>query len=67
VTTTQGADDSLVVQAWQALLGHLENFEHRIAVETWNGEPVLESEGQPLLEAAGFRRSYPAMVWDRRL
>ncbi|MGC9347296.1 MAG: Lhr family helicase [Anaerolineae bacterium] len=67
VTTTQGVDESLVVRALQAFLEHLENFEPRITVETWNGGPVLESEGQPLLEAVGFRRSYPAMVWDRRL
>jgi ATP-dependent Lhr-like helicase len=67
ITTVQGADDSLVVRALQRLLDHLANFEHRITVETWNGEPVLESSGQVLLEGLDFRRSYPAMVWDRRM
>ena len=36
----------------------------RIAVEQWNGQPVLETEGAAILEAAGFRRDYPGMIYD---
>lgn len=65
VTTVQGADEGGVQRALSALLGHLGRFMYDVRVETWNGEPVLQSAGQPLLEAAGFRRSYPGMVWER--
>jgi ATP-dependent Lhr-like helicase len=64
LTIAQGVDEGLVQRALQALLNHLARFEYHVAVETWNGEPVLESPGQPLLEAVGFRRHYPAMVWE---
>jgi len=63
---TQGTDEGLVQRALQVLLDHLARFEHRVTVDTWNGAPVLESSGRPLLEAAGFYRDYPAMVWERR-
>jgi hypothetical protein len=62
----QGTDEGLVGRALQALLQHLARFEWRVAVETWNAEPVLQSDGRSLLEAVGFYRSYPAMVWERR-
>ena len=65
LTTPQGADDGLVQRALKALLDHLARFEHRVTVETWNGEPVLESPGQAILEAIGFYRDYPAMAWER--
>ncbi len=64
--TVQGADDELIRRALLALLDHLARFERRVSVETWNGEPVLDSAGRSILEAAGFYRSYPAMVWERR-
>lgn len=64
--TVQEADDELIRRALHALLDHLAHFERRVSVETWNGEPVLESAGQSILEAAGFYRSYPAMIWERR-
>ena len=64
LTTAQAVDEGLVQRALQALLNHLARFEYHVAVETWNGEPILESPGQPLLEAVGFRRHYPAMVWE---
>ncbi len=63
--TLGGADESLLGQAVAALLAHLARFERRIIVETWNGEPILDSPGASILEGAGFRRSYPEMVWDR--
>jgi ATP-dependent Lhr-like helicase len=66
LTIPRGVDEGLVRRALQALLDHLARFERRVAVETWNGEPVLQSSGRSLLEAVGFYRSYPAMVWERR-
>ena len=66
LTIPQGTDEGLVQRAVQALLDHLARFERRVKVETWNGEPVLGSAGYALLEAVGFRRDYPAMVWERR-
>jgi ATP-dependent Lhr-like helicase len=65
--TTQGTGDIVIQRAIQALLDHLGRSEYRVTVETWNGEPVLESSGQPLLEAVGLYRDYPAMVWEKRL
>jgi ATP-dependent Lhr-like helicase len=66
LTIPQGVDEGLIQRALEALLDHLARFEYRVTVETWNGEPVLESSGRPLLEAVGFYRTYPAMVWERR-
>jgi hypothetical protein len=36
---------------------------HRLKVERWHGVPVLETDGVPLLEAAGFVREGSAMLW----
>jgi ATP-dependent Lhr-like helicase len=65
LTIVRGVDEGLVQRALQALLDHLARFESRVTVETWDEEPVLESAGQPLLEAVGFRRHYPGMVWEK--
>jgi ATP-dependent Lhr-like helicase len=65
MTVAEGIDEGLVRRGVEALVQHLGHTEHRVSVETWNGEPVLESAGQPLLEAAGFYRRYPGMVWER--
>ncbi len=35
---------------------------HKLAVETWNGQPVTATPGRELLEAAGFVRDYHGMV-----
>jgi ATP-dependent Lhr-like helicase len=66
LTITQGVDQELIQRALRALLEHLARFEYRVTAETWNGEPILGSPGQPLLEAVGFRRDYPGMVWERQ-
>jgi ATP-dependent Lhr-like helicase len=66
VTVPRGVEEGLLQRALGALLDHLANFVYRVAVETWNGEPVLKGTARPLLEAAGFYRSYPEMVWERR-
>jgi ATP-dependent helicase Lhr and Lhr-like helicase len=65
LTTVRGADEALIRQALRALLDHLAAFERRITVETWDSEPVADTAGAPILETLGFRRSYPAMVWER--
>jgi len=64
ITTVQGVDEGIIRRALQALLDHLAGFEHRVTVETWNGEPVLGSAGQLLLEPLGFYRDYPGMTWE---
>ena len=66
LTTVQGASEGLVRRALQALLDHLASFEHRVTVQGWNDEPVLDSPGQVLLESVGFYRDYPGMTWERR-
>ena len=65
LTTVRGADEALIQQALRALLDHLATFERRITVETWDGEPVANTAGAPILETLGFRRSYPTMIWQR--
>jgi ATP-dependent Lhr-like helicase len=66
LTAVQGVDEGTLQRALAALLDHLGRFRRRVRVETWNGAPVLGSEGQTLLEVVGFYRSYPAMEWERR-
>ena len=66
LTTGQGADDGLLSQAIACWLQHLTHFERRLTVERWNEQPILGSAGQPLLEAVGFYREYPVMVWAGR-
>jgi ATP-dependent helicase Lhr and Lhr-like helicase len=61
------ADQDLTRRALQALLEYLSRFESHLTVETWNGQPVLESPGVGLLEDVGFYRAYPGMTWERRL
>jgi ATP-dependent Lhr-like helicase len=36
----------------------------RVIVQTWNGEPVLKSQGAGMLSKAGFGRDYPGMSFD---
>jgi hypothetical protein len=70
LTTTQAATDELVRAALAMLVEHVTaagglcSAPRRITVSEWNGEPVLRSPGQPLLEAVGFYRDSPAMTWD---
>ena len=65
ITLTEGVDEGLARRALDMLLDHLGAFTPRVSVQTWNGEPVLGSEGQAVLESIGFYRAYPEMVWDR--
>jgi ATP-dependent Lhr-like helicase len=66
ITPVQGYNEEVIRQAVQAWLQHLSHYEHHLTVQTWNGRPILGSEGQPLLETLGFRRDYPGMTWERR-
>jgi ATP-dependent Lhr-like helicase len=65
VLLTEGVDAGLAQRAMAALLDHLARTESRVSVETWNGEPVLGTAGQALLEGLAFYRDYPAMTWER--
>ncbi|MBN2002882.1 MAG: hypothetical protein JXA21_05965, partial [Anaerolineae bacterium] len=66
LTAAPGADAGTLQRALKALFTHLTGFETRVIVETWNGEPVLESAGAPLIEAVGGYRYYPGMAWERK-
>jgi len=65
LTTLQGADPGLIQQAVNALFEHLSTFERLLKIELWNGQPVLESDGPPLLEAVGCYRAFPGMEWAK--
>jgi ATP-dependent Lhr-like helicase len=65
LTTVAGVKEGLVQRALRALLDHLGTFERRVTVQTWNGQPVLDSPGQSLLESLGFYRDYPGMEWEK--
>ncbi|MEM7130048.1 MAG: DEAD/DEAH box helicase [Chloroflexota bacterium] len=65
ITTIQGVEDLLTKQALQLWMGHALRFESRITVNHWNDSSVLNSDGQPLLEALGFYREYPGMIKER--
>ena len=64
--TSQGTDELTLQEALRALFLHLGQTEMRVILQTWNGEPVLESPGKVLLETVGAIRYYPGMAWERR-
>ncbi len=66
MTTLQGCDAHTMRLALDATCGHLLSFQPRVTVETWNGTPVLDSPGAPLLESLGLYRDYPGMTRERR-
>jgi ATP-dependent Lhr-like helicase len=66
LATLEGVGENLARPALAALLAHLSHFEHRLKVETWNTQPILDSPARPLLESLGFYRDYPGMTWERR-
>jgi ATP-dependent Lhr-like helicase len=65
LTTVRGTGEGLVRRALGGLLDHMGGFQRRVTAHTWNGAPVLDGPGQPLLESLGFYRDYPAMTWER--
>jgi ATP-dependent Lhr-like helicase len=65
LTTVHGAGEAVLQSALQALIAHVGSFQRRVTVNMWDGQAILESAGQPLLESAGFYRDYPGMTWER--
>jgi ATP-dependent Lhr-like helicase len=68
LSTAPAAELELLRQAVEALLDWLprRTLPHRLTVSEWNGEPVLGSDGQVLLESLGFYRDPPGMTWESR-
>ena len=68
LSTTPGSERELLRRAVEALLTWLprRTLPHRLTVSEWNGEPVLGSDGQPLLESLDFYRDLPGMTWESR-
>ncbi|MDW8099272.1 MAG: DEAD/DEAH box helicase [Anaerolineae bacterium] len=62
--------EDILRRCLEALLAHLAarggiaTIARRVRVEQWNGEPVLGSLGQALLESLGFYRDPPGMTWE---
>lgn len=65
LAAVEGASDSQILKALQAWVAHVSTFAMRSSVNTWNGEPIIGSAVQPLLESAGYYRDYMAMTWER--
>jgi ATP-dependent Lhr-like helicase len=65
LTTMAATDEGQIGRALGAWVAHSGSFESRVSVSTWNGQPVLGSSGQALLEATGFYRDYLAMTYER--
>lgn len=42
--------------------GRAQSTRHKLTVEEWNGQPVTDTDGKQLLEAAGFVRDYQGMT-----
>lgn len=66
IRVAPGRDDGLIRDGLTALVDHLSNFASSLAVEIWDGVPVLESHGASLLESLGFYPDHPRMTWERR-
>jgi ATP-dependent helicase Lhr and Lhr-like helicase len=70
LTTTAAAEHAPLREGLGELLKHLTapggicSSPRRLTVNEWNGQPVLRSSGQPLLESLDFYRDPPAMTWD---
>ena len=63
------APAAVVRRCLEELLNHLATrgeaaWGRRVYVEQWDGEPVLGSRGQALLEEIGFYRDPPGMSWE---
>jgi len=68
LSNAPGIEEKLLRQAVEALLDWLprRTLPHRLTVTEWNGQPVLGSDGQALLESLGFYRDLPGMTWEGR-
>jgi ATP-dependent Lhr-like helicase len=65
MTLVHGASPDDVRWGLEALLAHLITIQPRVTVTSWNGTPVLDSPGRPLLESLGLYRDYPGMTRER--
>jgi ATP-dependent Lhr-like helicase len=68
ITPARDTGLTVVAAAIRSLRDHLVPTQgssgNRMTVRTWAGEDVIGSEGERVLEDAGFRRDYPAMTFD---
>ena len=60
--------EPLIANSVRALRDHIApptgSYGNRMTVRSWAGSDVLGSDGERILEEAGFRRDYPAMTFD---
>lgn len=68
LTPALDAGSAIIATAVRAMRDHLVpsqgSYGNRMSVRTWAGDAVIGSDGEQVLEAAGFRRDYPAMTFD---
>ncbi len=68
ITPATDASPPAIAAAVMALRDHLVptsgSYGNRISVVSWAGRDVLGSDGEKVLEEAGFRRDFPAMTFD---
>jgi ATP-dependent Lhr-like helicase len=64
VTSLPDTPHDTLHRALALAVEHAGQSQRRLMVKTWNGEPVLDSRGVPLLEGVGFRREALVYVWD---
>ncbi len=55
-----------LIAALKVMPAMLGRGQHKMTVETWNGEPATSSPGKELLESAGFVRDYQSMTFYAR-
>ena len=67
LTSMQGVSLETIRRALDQWLDGVARHTRRLTVKSWNGQPILESEGQAILAALNFRRDYPGMIWDGRV
>jgi ATP-dependent Lhr-like helicase len=66
ITTLPGHTEDSIAAAVQRWRDHLTTTEHALRIESWNGQPILNSPGKTILESLNFRRDYPAMTWEKQ-
>ena len=63
ILVAKDASLDAVIASLQAFLSSPQGS-GRVEVRSWNGDPVMETDGEAVLRTIGFRRDYPAMVFD---
>ncbi len=68
LTPASDGASRVVAAAVRALRDHFVpasgSYGNSISVRSWDGNDILGSPGEPVLEDAGFRRDFPAMTFD---